>query len=152
MCGFLVALIVASGPAAGAGPLVQASNCGSRGCSWAIQVSPDGVVSIERPRAPHRCRRYRLSVRNLAAFKSRIRRERATELSGVIGDLTVDGPERSVQVDIDGRTSSFRLYTTPPGLGLLYRSDPSDVSRALRVCEAVRALGGEELTSCVDVR
>jgi hypothetical protein len=145
-------LALAGGPSPGGRPFVEISNCGMLGCSWVIGVSQDGLVSIEIPRARHLSRRYRLPGRDFASFKASVARERPTELSGAVGDLTVDGPVREVRVDTGGRASSFRLYTTPSGLSLIYRSDPSDVSRALRVCEAVRALGGKGLASCVDAR
>jgi hypothetical protein len=141
-------------PGASAEPVafVEAFHCGSRGCAWLINVSPDGLVTVEIPSAPHAGRRYRLSPREFAEFKARLGRDRPMELSGGLGDLMVDGPVRSVRMSQDSRTTSFRIHRTPPGFAQLYQTDGSALARALRVCEALRNLGGPELASCVDAR
>ena len=147
VCSLVAAVITTS-----AAPFVEASHCGSRGCDWVITVSQDGVVTVDRPMAPHQSRRYRLSTDDFRSFRMALERERPTELTGNIGDLVIDGPVREVRVSVGGRSGTFRLYSTPPGLGWTYRTDPSDVSRAIRLCEAVRALGGSGFAGCVDVR
>jgi len=145
--GLAVAILAANGE-----PFVEASHCGTLGCDWVIAVSHDGLVTVDTPLGAHRSTRYRLSSKEFGSFKLAVERERPTELSGRIGDLAVDGPVREVRVNVGGHSGTFRLYTTPPGIGWTYRTDSGDVSRAIRVCEAVRALGGGKLASCVDVR
>ncbi len=133
-------------------PLAKASHCGTAGCAWIMTVSQDGLVALEIPGAAHRSRRYRLSSREFAAFRQVVARERAIELSGVLGDLTVDGPVRLLRVSIGDRAATIRLHTTPPGFAEVYQGDTSGLGRALRVCEAIRLLGGKKLASCVDTR
>ncbi len=145
-------LLLAMAAVAGAEPFAKASHCGTLGCAWVITVSQDGLVAVEIPGAAHRARRYRLPSRELAAFRQVVMRERAIELSGVMGDLTVDGPVRVLRVSVGNRAATIRLHTTPPGFAAVYQSDTSSLGRALRVCEAIRLLGGRELASCVDAR
>jgi hypothetical protein len=153
MTGLLALALVAGGVVAEPPPpFIEASNCGSLFCAWVIGVSPDGLVTVEIPKAPHAGRKYRLSPRAFAHFRAAVVRERPLELSGSLGDLRVDGPQRTIRVAEGSQTTSIRLYSTPPGFERLYRSDSSGLARALRVCEAVRQLGGADLASCVDVR
>ncbi len=133
------------------GMLVEVSHCGMMGCVWSITVSQDGGVTVEDYRSPHKGMRYALSRSDLVRLKTDLEREKPLELSGRLGDLMFDGPERSVRVTLGGRSSSFQILGTPPGFAQVYRTDPSGLGRALRVCEAVRRLGAADLASCVDV-
>ena len=82
-----------------------------------------------------------------------LRRERPWELTGALGDLVVDGPERAVASRDGKREGSFRLFSTPPGFAQIYLTDSSGLGRAIRVCEGVRALTRDaSLPSCVDRR
>ena len=134
-------------------PLVRASSCSSFGCSWAVSVWPDGAVEVTNHHFPHRGGRYRLSRAGLQGLMEVLRREKPWELTGALGDLVVDGPERSVASKDGKREGSFRLFSTPPGFAQIYLTDTSGLGRAIRVCEGVRALARDaSLPSCVDRR
>jgi len=133
--------------------LAEASYCTPFGCLWAVTVATDGRVNVTVHKEAHRNGRYTLSFRQLAELRATLDREAALELSGALGDLLVDGPVRTISVKSSTRATSFRLYSSPPGLAQIFDQDSSAVSRAIRVCEALRRLGRNgSLARCVDSR
>lgn len=123
------------------------------GPAWFVTVWKDGTVRVVNHKRPHKGGRYQLGRKQQSAFEVLLQRERPWEIQGGMGDLLVDGPERHISVNVDGHQSTFTLYTTPTGVSALYRNDSTQLSRALRVCEALYAMAGDEtLPGCVDDR
>ena len=86
-------------------------------------------------------------------FRDVLERERPWEITGMLGDLTLHGPQREVRIRRNGRDTTFQLRTTPAGFDSLYRSDSTGLGRALRFCQAAYSLIGDAgLPDCVDER
>jgi hypothetical protein len=118
---------------------------------WQVTIWKDGTIEYYNERAITKSGRTRLSIGALNGFLSVLDRERPWEIAGYFGELPVHGPLRTVQVNVNGVRSEFRLYTTPKGFEHLYKTDETGLGRALRFCEAIRALIRDEgLPRCVD--
>jgi hypothetical protein len=140
----------AATPPGDAAPFARASICSPFGCSWSVQVSSDGVVRVINPSRPHRGGTYTLGRRQMVRLRETLERERALELSGDIGPMHIDAPVRTIELVDGSRRARVRVHSMPSGSGIIYKTDPSTLGRALRVCEALRVLVRDpDVASCV---
>lgn len=119
---------------------------------WTITVSKQGAVAIERE--PGKASEaYVLTPAERHAFASALEIERPWEIPAELGDPIIDGPERTLEVRVAGRSAHFTVRGTPSGVSrtsLLTGRSP--FARAVRICEAIRKLGRDvRLQPCVDI-
>jgi hypothetical protein len=111
-------------------------------CSWWLTIRPDGVATVQVAPAGHLSRKFTLSTSNRAELAAMLAREDFFSLPMELGALAIDGDGAQVTVTNAGRSHQVRLNTLPGPLDAVWRTDPSPVGRAFRVCEYLRALTG----------
>jgi hypothetical protein len=119
---------------------------------WAVVVSPQGQVRVERQVGEVAPEIYWLGRDHLQRFVLQIERERPWELPHQLGSPIFEGPERTIEVSIGGRHARFILMQTPDGVTRdSLKKSTSVLARAVRVCEAIRALARDvRVQPCID--
>lgn len=119
---------------------------------WTITLSKQGMVLVERElgKPPET---YLLSPAERQAFARTLEVERPWEMPAELGDAVIDGPERTLEIRVAGRSARFIIRHTPQGVSRTsLLTDRSAFARAFRICEAVRKLGRDlRLQPCVDI-
>ena len=119
---------------------------------WDITVSANGSLRIQRDPVGRFVEGRALTTEELQDFIARLEKEQPWELASDVGALMVDGPERRLEFDVAGRHARVTLWHTPEGLTQRsLETSRLDLPRAIRLCEAIRALAHDEsLRSCID--
>jgi hypothetical protein len=109
---------------------------------WSMHIGPDRVVTVEVFPAAHLGRRFTLSVQQLEVLRSVLAREDFFSLSPNLGVLYPDGSTAEIQVRDGHLQNAVNLSSPPNGMADTWRSDVSQIGRALRVCEYLRSISG----------
>jgi hypothetical protein len=129
-----------------AGPLEIEASVGGimafRCCSWSLRVAPDGGVTTDLSPADHLSRKFALSQKQMAELEALLKREDFLSLDRELGQLLFDGPEAQIRVKLGTREHTVLLRSLPSDLLPIWRKDPTQLGRAFRVCEQLRAIIG----------
>lgn len=153
----LAMLLGSSGPqlsvATPAAPLARGTAFNGWAHGWTITVSVEGKVCVDRDPGQSCASSYLLAPEALQALALQLERERPWELPRDVGVAIPEGPQRTIDVAVRGQRARVVLLRTPDGVEReSLERGASALARAVRVCEAIRALARDSrLQPCVDV-
>jgi hypothetical protein len=113
-----------------------------RCCSWSIRIAADATTTTDLSPADHRSRKFRLSAKQMGELEALLRREDFLSLDRELGELPIDGPDAQIRVKLGKREHVLVLHSLPGDLVPIWRTDPTQLGRAFRVCEYLRGLLG----------
>src|SRR4051794_22812948 len=93
--------------------LARARSFTGFGYNWAISVSSQGVVRIEREPAGGHAEVYRLEPADVRKLSAELDAERPWELPADIGEAIPEGPERLIEINVGSHQARFTPRRTP---------------------------------------
>jgi len=111
-------------------------------CSWSLRISADGTTVVTIAPASHLSRKFTLSTRQMRELEATLNREDFLSLDQRLGALVFDGNDAQIRVKLGERERTVVLHELPDELLPIWRTDPSQLGRAFRVCEYLRTLTG----------
>ena len=113
-------------------------------CGWSIQVKPDRTATVLVLPDEHLSRKFVLSRAQFAEVRKVLAQEDFFSLPERVGRRVPDGPLAQIEVTDGSKNRYILIDPIPEALLPIWRTDPSPVGRAIRICEHLRLLTGLE--------
>ena len=119
---------------------VQVIGCQPGFCGWWLTLASDRTASVEFLPERHLSRRFTLSSKRFAEVKALLGREDFFSLPTRLGNTFPDSTTVEIEVRDGSQRRKVVLGYLPHEFIPIWKTDPSSVGRAFRVCEALSAL------------
>ena len=119
---------------------VQVIGCQPGFCGWWLTLASDRSASVEFLPERHLSRRFTLSSKRFAEVKALLLREDFFSLPTRLGNMFPDSTTVEIEVRDGTQRRKVLLGYLPSEFVPIWKTDPSSVGRAFRVCEALSAL------------